>query len=257
MIEIKNLSFRYPGQDVLKSISITLEKGGLTALIGLNGAGKSTLFRCLMKLEHVERGMIFIDGQDINDITTKELAKRIAFVSQINTILRSDTLVKDFIVEGRTPYIRLFSLPSMSDYEKVEKWANTLGIESLLYRALNTLSGGEAQLVSIARALIQETPLIVLDEPTSALDIINQYKILLLIKKINKEGKSILFSTHDPNQAILLDANVCFLNNGGIVASGLAKEVINEANLRDVYGEAIQLVEKDNMKFCFLNRIDI
>lgn len=252
MIEIRNLKFKYNQNNVLKAIDMTLETGSLTALIGLNGAGKSTLFRCLMRLENIDRGMIIIDGKDINDMTVKDISKKIAFVPQLNNILKSDIIVKDYIVEGRTPYLKLFSLPTKKDYIKVEECACKLGIGSLLNRPLNTLSGGESQLVVIARALIQETELIILDEPTSALDIINQSKVLALLKKLNQEGKSILYSTHDPNHALFISSNICFMKDGYIIASGPAQDVINNQNLSLIYGNSIKVLNNGNEKFCSL-----
>lgn len=252
MIEIKNLSFGYKNKSVLKNITLTIPDGSLNVLLGLNGAGKTTLFRCLLKQENISKGFIFLDGKDMAEMSILSVAKSIAFVPQINNVTFADVVVRDYIVEARTPYIKMFSSPGKEDYLLVEKYAIKMGICELLDRDVSTLSGGELQLVLIARALTQETPIIIMDEPTSALDLVNQTKMLKTIKMLNDEGKTIIFSSHDPNLAFLLNANVCLIHNSSSLAYGPSDIILNEDNLKTIYGDSVELSIVDGNKHCFI-----
>ena len=239
MIKIDSLSFGYKNKDILKNISLEIPEKSLSVLIGLNGAGKTSLFKCLLKQVNIPHGHIFYNNTDIHDLTLLSLAKIVSFVPQINDVILTDTIVRDYIVEARTPYLKMFSVPNKDDYLLMEKYAEKMGVLHLLDRDLSTLSGGELQLVLITRALAQETPIIIMDEPTSALDLLNQSKILNLIRKLNEEGKTIIFSSHDPNQANYLAASVCLIKDGTSLAYGPAKTLLNKENLQKIYGDAI------------------
>lgn len=251
MIEIKELSFAYRHKNVLNNISLNIENGTLNMLLGLNGAGKTTFFKCLLKLEKLTNGDIVIDGVSIKDLSASSLAKRVSFVAQINDIVFTDVYVRDYIVESRTPYLKNISTPNKDDYLLVEKYAKKVGIDNLLNRELTTLSGGELQLVLITRALVQETPIIVMDEPTSSLDLVNQAKILETIKLLHEEGKTVIISTHNPNHALLLNANVILLHDNILVEYGRATTVLSEANIKKVYGDIVKLTSdnSDNKSF--------
>ena len=170
MIETRQFSFSYGNHQVLRDLRITINTGTITALLGLNGAGKSTLLGCLSKRIPVFPGTIFVKGKDITAFTYKEYAKMVCLVPQLFSIRNTDASVRDYLVEGRTPYLPQFAVRGIQDYVFVEKIAYQVGIEELLDLSFAKLSGGQQQLVSFARSLVQDTPVILLDEPTSSLD---------------------------------------------------------------------------------------
>ena len=251
MIEIKDFNFSYKEKKVLEDINLIINEGELLALLGLNGAGKTTLFNCILKQLKVEKEKLFICQNDVNNLSIKELSKIISLVPQISDYKSLDIHVRDFLVEARTPYLSTFSIPKENDYLIVRKYANELGIEKFLDRNINSLSGGELQLVLVARALIQETPILLMDEPTSALDLCNQAKMLRLITKLNKENKkTIIFTTHDPNHALAINSEVCILKDGKIVLKGVAKDVISTNNINKIYGEAVRVIKNNDEVIC-------
>jgi iron complex transport system ATP-binding protein len=130
-----------------------------------------------------------------------------------------------------------------------------VGISHLLSKNIQHLSGGELQLVLITRALVQETPIILMDEPMSALDLGNQVKILKLIKELQRQKKTILFSSHNPNHALVLDANVCMIKDGQAIASGIASSCITQENLRTLYGDNVVLKATNDCNICILSLV--
>lgn len=251
VIEINDFSFLYKENKVLDHVNLVINEGSLTALIGLNGAGKTTIFNTILKQFKIENNKIYIYGEDVNNLSLKKLSKIVSIVPQISYYKSLDISVRDFLVEARTPYLSVFSIPKEEDYLIVRKYAHDLEIEKFLDRSLNSLSGGELQLILVARALIQETPILLMDEPTSALDLCNQAKMLSLIKKINKENKkTILFTTHDLNHALAIKSNVCILNDGKICMQGLANEIISTNNLNEIYGDAVKIIKNKDDVVC-------
>ena len=252
MIKLSNFSFQYGENSIIKDADIEIPQGSLTVFLGINGVGKSTLFKCLLKQERVEKGHAFIDGNDIVNLNNKQLSNLIAYVPQMNEMVLSDSYVRDYLVESRTNYLRPFSVPGKKEYLLVNEYAEKMGITHLLSRKLNSLSGGELQLVSITRALSQETPIIIMDEPMSALDIPNQLKILKMIQAINNDQKTILFSTHDPNHALMLKADVCLLRKESTIVYGYCDEVLTKENIQENFSEFTELIETSNGVRCFI-----
>ena len=198
----------------------------------------------------MKNGQILLYGKDINDYTRTELAKKIGFVEQMNHVARNDDSVRDYIVEGRTPYLSSFAVPNESDYAAAEECAYAVGCEALLDKRLSQLSGGELQMVLIARALTQDTPIIVMDEPMSALDLANQIVILKLIRELNTEGKTILLSTHNPNHAFVLGCQVGILNEGTVTGHGDCREVLTQDAIARVFGNGISILKIENDTYC-------
>lgn len=151
---------------------------------------------------------------------------------------------------GRSPYIKFGLSPSKADFEIVEKYAEKLGICDILTSTFNELSGGQKQVVAITKALIQETPIIVMDEPMSALDIGKQAEILILINQLITESKTIILTSHNPNHALLTNCKVCLINEGQVISYGLNKNVLTPENLEKVYGKNVKL-DKTTNSVCF------
>lgn len=235
ILSVNNLSFSYDDKkNVLKNLSFEIEKGKICAILGKNGCGKSTLLDCILGINESKEGIILIDNKNLKDYSSKALARKIAYISQ-NTIINIDYSVRDFLSFGRTPYLLVGGKLSAEDYKKIEYYANMCGITFLLNKDINKISGGERQLVFICRALIQEADLFIFDEPTSSLDFGNQYKLFDIMKEIVKNGKTIIFTTHNPNQVLELNSYVIVIDEGTIKACGDSNKVITEELLSKIY----------------------
>lgn len=253
VIEVNKLNFSYGGTPVLQDCSFSIEENTITVLLGANGAGKSTLFACLMKQLKIDHKSVMIGSVPLENMSLKELSRIMSFVPQINAVNNLDCMVRDYLVEGRTPYLNSFSIPGKKEYLISEKYASLVGISHLLSKNIQHLSGGELQLVLIARALVQETSIILMDEPMSALDLGNQAKILKLIQELQMHNKTILFSSHNPNHAFALNGNVCMIKDGSTIAFGNAASCITQENLYELYGENIILRHVGNCRTCMLS----
>ncbi len=197
MIELKNISLGYKNRVLLEDVNTTLTQGKLTALIGRNGTGKSTLLRAIAGLNPQYTGSILLDGHNLRDLSTAALAKTLAFVSTQRTRIPSMRVV-DAVAMGRAPYTNWIGRLQEQDEEIVMRSLKDVGMESFAQRTLDTMSDGECQRVMIARALAQDTPIILLDEPTSFLDMPSRYDLVHLLNRLaHDQAKCILFSTHE------------------------------------------------------------
>ena len=241
MIDVKELSFKYQrkGKLVLDKLDFSCEKGTVNVLIGLNGSGKTTLIKILAGLLDNYQGEVFIDSENLRELSIKERAKKMAYVAQRSNSV-DDFPVFNYLLFGTVNKMNFYQSPKEEDKKKVLDCAEEFGITYLLDKKLGEISGGERQIVSICAAIVQDTNLVILDEPTSALDIKNQNKVLSLIKQIVQDkGKTFILSSHNPNHALYLDSNVCVLKNGLIADTGRAKDVVTVENLAKVYGNNI------------------
>ena len=198
MIELKNISLGYDSKRILlKDVSATFSSGTTTALIGRNGSGKSTLLRTIIGFQPLMSGNIVLNGTDIKDITALQLARQVAFVTT-ERVRISNLACRDVVALGRAPYTNWIGRMQREDEQVVMQSLEKVGMESYAFRTMDKMSDGECQRVMIARALAQETPIILLDEPTSFLDMPNRYELCHLLADLaHKENKCILFSTHE------------------------------------------------------------
>lgn len=235
MIKVKNLSFGYlKNRLILDDISLEFEKGKIIALIGRNGSGKSTFIDCLLGVNDY-KGEIFVCDINIKELSDKEYARHVSFIPQ-SVQINIDYSIRDFISFGRNPYLKLGQTPSKKDFDLVTNNAKKCGIADLLDQDINKISGGERQLAFIARALTQETPIIIMDEPTSALDFGNQQKLFKTMKELAKEGKTIIFTTHNPNHLVNLGCDIFAVKDKGI----LKLDELNDTAIKEIYGEEFQ-----------------
>ena len=223
--DIRSLEAGYGNIPVLKKISISIDSGCFLGIIGPNGAGKSTLVKALAGLLPQEKGEIEFLNSSLFDYSKPELARRISVVPQfLENIL--PFLVKDFIATGRFPFKNFWEGDTKEDRDIVEDALKTTGTLHLKDRLLTTLSGGELQLVSIARALAQNKDIILLDEPISSLDLRHTVRIMDLLYRLNKKGSTIITVLHDINTASDYCSKIIALKNGKIFFAGSPEECI-------------------------------
>ena len=231
LLHVDNLSFSYPCTEILREICFDVKQGENLALLGVNGAGKSTLIKCLSRILHMQSGEVYFEGNPLSRMKSREIAQRIAYVPQRQEFNR--TTVFDAVLLGRKPHMG-WEVTS-KDLALVEELLIKLSLDHLSLRDLDTLSGGELQKVSLARALAQEPKLLLLDEPTSNLDIRNQLEVTELLSKITREeGISAVVSMHDINLALRFAHRFIMLKDGKVHAFG-GKEIITPDNIHTTY----------------------
>lgn len=241
-IEIRNLSFAYSLRDVLKDVSFRAEEGQLLAVLGPNGVGKTTLFRCILGLQQQYKGSICIDGIDAHSLSPRELAHKIAYIPQTHGIAFSYS-VQDMVLMGTTHQVSTMGVPKQKELDSANGALDRLGISHLTYHNFSKLSGGEQQLVLIARALAQNTKTLLMDEPTASLDYGNQSLVLRQVRKLADDGYTILLSTHNPQHAIWYADRAVALFDGAIAAFGSPDDVVNAALIEKLYGVTVRMID--------------
>lgn len=241
ILKIKDLYFNYGKTPILEKIDFTVKKGEIFCLAGSNGAGKTTLLKCINRILSPDKGKIYINNKNINKLNGKELAREVAYVSQ-SAREKFPATVFDSILLGRRPYIKW--KPSSDDFQIVSNIIKKLGLEKFTSKDIRNLSGGERQKVLIARALAQETGILLLDEPSNHLDLKHQLELMELITELASEGKmTVIITTHDLNLAARYCDKIAMLQNGRIHALGNV-EIISSANIRDVYHVHAEIKEQ-------------
>ena len=242
MMEVKNLCYHYKGcPESLKDVSFTMEPGQFLAILGNNGVGKSTLLKCFNHILKPDSGEVLLDGQNLLKLSSREVAKQVAFVSQ--SVPNTQMTVHDVVMLGRRPYMKWGF--TEQDHNIVHDAMHRLDVEDMRGRFLNQLSGGEKQKVMLARALAQQPKILLLDEPTSALDIQNQYGVLKMVRNIcQKDNMIAVMVIHDLNLALRFCDRFLLLKDGQVYRHG-ARSILDSTALREVYGVDAQLVEID------------
>ncbi len=240
-IEVDGLAFRYGrAGHRLADISLTVELGEVCALLGPNGAGKTTLLRCLLGLLRAEAGRIRVAGQDLARLSPRDRARLVAYVPQRGDMTFPFSAL-DVAVMGRTPHLPMTSTPSAGDRDSALDVLADLGIAQLADRQFSLLSGGERQLVLIARALVQEAQVLILDEPTAALDYGNEVRILAVVSGLAAQGRAVLMTTHQPDHALSYARRAVLLRSGRVVGDGPPGEVVTGPVLSELYGVPVHV----------------
>lgn len=235
--EVKDGCYRYPGtkRQVLNHINLTIRSGKVLAVLGSNGVGKTTLLRCMMGLLKWDGGASFLDGTPLRIIPSRELWKKIAYVPQAKTSVFSYT-AKDMVMLGRSAHLKMFEQPGEKDVDRALACMEAVGISDLQDKRCNEMSGGELQMVLIARALTTESSMLVLDEPESNLDFRNQLIVLDCIEKLaHSRGISAVINTHYPEHALQISDQALILNRDGTSLYGESGDVICEEHLRRAF----------------------
>ncbi len=242
-LEVSHLSCGYgKGKPLIKDVTFTVGSGDICCILGRNGVGKSTMFKTLLCLLPPAGGHILLDGEDITTWKAEKLADHIAYVAQSHTP-PFPYLVEEMVMLGRMNHIGVFGRPGAKDEKIVDSLMRDLGIDYLRGRAYTEISGGERQMVMIARAMAQEPEILILDEPTANLDYGNRVIVLNTLKKLSLNGICTIFTTHDPEQALLLDAQTAIIIPGEPVVFGPSRIVVTEKNLKSAYNTTIRVVE--------------
>lgn len=244
-IEIRDLCFGYCTREVLRHVSFSVLEGQILAVLGPNGVGKTTLFRCILGLQHRYSGSIEVDGVDAQAFTARELAHRIAYIPQTHGLAFSYSVL-DMVLMGTTHNVAMTSVPKARELNAANTALDRMGIADLSDKNFSHLSGGEQQLVLIARALAQNTKILLMDEPTASLDYGNQSLVLRQVRALADEGYTILLSTHNPQHALWYADSVLALSGGMAAAFGQTREVVNAALIRVLYGVDAAFVETAN-----------
>ena len=242
ILAAENLAFGYPGRRIGQSVSLGVKAGEVLALLGPNGGGKTTLLKTLIGLLKPQGGRVFLEGKQLAEFPVSERARRIGYVPQAHAGAFAFS-VRDVVLMGRTAHQGLFASPSEADRALAQAKLGELGITHLADQPYTMISGGERQLVLIARALAQEPRVIVLDEPTASLDFGNQGKVLRQIGDLKSRGLAVLFTTHDPNHALRYADRVALLAGGTLLAEGPPVEMLTASRLADLYGAEIHTLQ--------------
>lgn len=242
MLQVEDLHCGYGKKEIVHGVSFAMSKGEFACILGANGCGKTTLLKNLLGLEKPFSGSVRMEGKSVLSLTDQERAKLFAYIPQAHTP-PFPFLVGDVVLMGRTPYLGRFSQVGDEDRQIAWKALCTLGIEHLSTRTYTKLSGGQQQLVLIARALAQQPDLIIMDEPTASLDFGNQQVVLSRMKELVRTGVSVLMVTHDPHHAIYCADTVIVMRDGSISALGSAGAIVTSSCLCDIYATPIEVVQ--------------
>ncbi len=237
ILEIDHLSCGYGAKTIIRDVSLKVVSGEVLSIIGPNGSGKTTLLKAITNIVKPEKGKILFQGRNVQSIPRNELARKVAVVGQ--TVEPAMMTVQDYILLGRLPYFKKYQfMETGKDRLLAQRYMALTDTDKLKDQLMSQISGGERQLASIARALVQEPTLLLLDEPTSHLDITHQAQILGLIHRLNQElGLTVLMVVHDLNLASEYSSRLVLLNkkDGRIYRTGIPEEVLTENAVRDIY----------------------
>ena len=250
-LTVENLYFSYDDHPVLKGVSFHLESGRFLSLLGPNGAGKSTLLRCMLGLLAPQKGRTLIDGKDISHMAVAELARTIAYIPQSHSPIFNYS-VMDMVLMGTTAQLGSFSSPGPRQKENAEQALLKLGIADLKHCGYQNISGGQRQMVLIARAIAQDARILMMDEPSSSLDFGNRILVMQTVKKLTEEGYTVVQSTHDPDQAFLYSDVILALLDGRVIACGSPKDTLKADLVSALYGVPVEVcsLRNDRIRVC-------
>ena len=244
-LRAERVTFGYrPGRAVVRGVSCQAAAGTVTALLGPNGAGKSTLLHILLGLHRPWSGEVFVAGEPLTAYDRSALSRLVGLVPQREHVPFAFR-VREYLLLGRSPYLGLLRQPGPAEGAHVDAALARVGIEHLAERTVASLSGGEHQLVLVARALVQGTPVLLLDEPTAHLDLGNKYRVLDLMRTLAAEGHTLIFSTHDPQAAADVADHVWLLQEGALLFAGQPADALTAPRLSALYGVPLRVITTD------------
>lgn len=246
-IRIVNLCVKYGSKQIIHNVNMDIKQGEVVCLLGPNGSGKTTIFKAVLGLIPIHSGIIELNGLNINKWNRNMYARTIAYVPQIHIPPFPYTVI-DVVSSGRLPYVGTFSVPGKKDYYIAESMLEKLSISYLKNQIYTEISGGERQLVLIARALTQEPSFIVMDEPTAHLDYGNQIRTLTRIAELANNNITVILTTHNPEHVFICGTKVAALQNGYMIDKGIPQKVITQSLIKKLYNIDVAVIN---------NRIDV
>lgn len=248
MIQVNELTFSYsPSVNAaVNKVSFEIFTQTVTAILGPNGAGKTTLLHLLLRLKSPLTGSIHLQGRPINSYSRHELSQNIGLVPQTEYIPFEYTAL-EYVTLGRAPYLGPLEIPGEKDIEIARQSLKDVGMSHLENRPIPALSGGELQLVLLARSLCQQPRVLLLDEPTSHLDLANRNITLQIMDRLRSSGTTLIFSTHDPEAAALIADKLVLMRAGQVLEAGSLDEVFTTGALSRTYGTQVEVVKVDGL----------
>jgi iron complex transport system ATP-binding protein len=242
-ISLDGLFFSYGPAlpDALRNVSLEIPAQAVTAILGPNGSGKTTLLHLLLGLLAPRSGRVMLGDRPHDAYTRRELSRLVGLVPQSEHV-PFDLSVIEYVLLGRAPYLGLLELPQERDRHIALQALEAAGVAALSERTVPSLSGGERQLTTVARALAQEPRILLLDEPTSHLDLKNTRRVLRVLRALCDDGRTVVFTTHDPNAAASLADHVVLLKEGRVLAAGPTEQVFNSRYLTETYDVEVEVI---------------
>ena len=243
LVSFKQIGFAYPdaSKPALHGLDLEIAPGSVTALLGPNGAGKTTLLNLVLGWLKPADGEVLFQGRPLGAYGRRDLGQKIALVPQSEHFTFEFTVL-DYVLLGRAPYLQPLAMPGAADLEVAREAIAEAGIQELTHRPVTALSGGERQLVLLARALAQQPELLLLDEPSSHLDLANKARLIKILKSLNNRGVSILLSTHEPEVASSLASHLVLVREGQVFAEGNFEALFTAPNLEKLYGLPVEVI---------------
>ncbi len=249
MFKVEDLEFSYGKKKILKGLDFEINSSDIISILGPNGCGKTTLLKILLGFLKPSKGEVYFNNKPISKIKPKEFFQRVAYIPQIHDGAFG-YLVKDIVMMGRMPYKSLFSNYNEEDRKISMSALEILGIQNLKDEIYTTLSGGQRQLVLIARAITQQADIFIMDEPVNGLDFGNQYKLLNKIKELSKKDLTFIKTSHYPDHVFFVSNEAIFLNEGKILDKGDPHTIIKEENIETVYKIKSKITNIHDRKIC-------
>jgi iron complex transport system ATP-binding protein len=249
ILSLRKITYRYDGnrQNALQEMNLDIHEGSVTAILGTNGAGKSTLLHVLLGWLAPKSGTIRLKGRLLKEYSRREAGQIMSLVPQMEN-MPFDYSILEYVLLGRTPYLNPLEAPRKGDLDIAMHAIDLAGLGGMASRAVTSLSGGERQLVLLARALTQQPEIVLLDEPTSHLDLANKSRLTAILRELNKAGSTIILTTHEPEAAAAVSTDVILMRAGQVVTSGSLDEIFTAENLTNTYGVPIRIVQVENQR---------
>jgi len=246
LLQLQDIRFNYSGsrQSVLDGLTLTIQEGQPLAILGPNGSGKTTLLHLILGWLKPNHGSLQLNGKRFGEYSRRELGQLLALVPQ-NEPVSFEFSALDYVLFGRAPYLAPLEQPSTQDQSIAFAALEKVGLSALAKRSITAMSGGEKQLLLIARALTQQSQTILLDEPTSHLDLGNKARLTNLLRELANEGHNLIFTTHEPDFALALSERTIMMQKGQILFDGQTSTVINSAALTGLYGSPVEVISHE------------
>jgi len=250
LLRVEDLRFAYDGDRrlVLDGVSLRLRRSEVLAILGPNGAGKTTLLHVLLGILKAESGRIWLDGRELIAFSRSEISRVVGLVPQFEHVAFEYT-AEEYVLMGRAPHLGMLDLPTQDDTRLAMEALGQLGLLALRHRSMLELSGGERQMVVLARALAQQARLLLMDEPLAHLDLSNKARILAVIRQLSETGVAIVFTTHEPDMVQGVAHRLLLMREGQVVASGPTEAVLTSEALTQTYGVPIRVIDVEGVPF--------